>query len=247
MSEFAALVTGSNGGIGQALVTTLQEAGWFVVGIDRNPDNRSKCDAFIHFDLANCCHESDFRKNCIDAILRAARDLPIKALINNAAVQVLGSTGEIRSEEWHNTLKVNLSAPFLLSQALLPCLRNASGSILNIGSVHAQATKKGFVAYATSKAGLHGLTRALAVDLGPQVRVNCLAPAAISTDMLKAGFEGKDDEFAALEAVHPAGRIGSCEDVAQAALFLLSDKSTFVTGCCFYLDGGILSRLHDPA
>lgn len=247
MNNFAALVTGSNGGIGEAIVTALREAGWFVIGIDRNPNNHSKCDAFIHYDLANCCEESDFQANCIDVILKAAGDHPIKALVNNAAVQILGATEEIKSEEWHETLKVNLSAPFLLSQALVPHLRNTRGSILNIGSVHAQATKKGFVAYATSKAALHGLTRSLAVDLGPQVRVNCLAPAAISTDMLKASFEGKEKEFAALEAVHPAGRIGNCDDVAQAALFLLSAKTTFVTGCCFYLDGGILSRLHDPA
>ena len=180
-------------------------------------------------------------------VLKAAGERPIRALVNNAAVQILGATEDIRPEQWHETLTVNVSAPFLLSQALVPHLRDAGGSILNIGSVHAQATKKGFISYATSKAALHGLTRALAVDLGPQVRVNCLAPAAVATDMLKAGFEGKEKEFSALEAAHPAGRIGDCEDVAQAALFMLSAKMTFVTGCCFYLDGGILSRLHDPA
>lgn len=247
MTKPAALVTGSNGGIGQAIVTALHEAGWFVIGVDRNPDNHSKCDDFIHFDLADCFEEADFQTNCIDAIVAAAGVHPIKALVNNAAVQILGSTEEIKADEWHETLKVNLSAPLLMSQALLPHLREAKGSILNIGSVHAQATKKRFVAYATSKAALHGLTRALAVDLGPQVRVNCLAPAAIATDMLKAGFEGKEKEFAALESAHPAGKIGSCEDVAQAALFLLSANSSFVTGSCFYLDGGILARLHDPA
>ncbi|MEH6827282.1 SDR family NAD(P)-dependent oxidoreductase [Parasphingorhabdus sp.] len=246
MTKPAALVTGSNGGIGQAIVAALHEAGWFVIGIDRNAINHAKCDAFINYDLADCCDEADFQTGCIDAILKAAGDRPIKALVNNAAVQILGSTEEIKPEEWHETLKVNLSAPFFMSQALLPHLHEAKGSILNIGSVHAQATKKRFVAYATSKAALHGLTRALAVDLGPHVRVNCLAPAAIATDMLKAGFEGKDEEFAALEAAHPVGRIGDCEDVAQAALFLLSSNTSFVTGCCFYLDGGILSRLHDP-
>ncbi|MEP2494225.1 MAG: SDR family oxidoreductase [Parasphingorhabdus sp.] len=247
MTKPAALVTGSNGGIGKAIVSALHEAGWFVIGMDRNPHSHSKCDEFIHYDLADCCEEADFQTNCIEKILKAAGDHPIKALVNNAAVQILGSTEEIKPEEWHETLKVNLSAPLLMSQALLPHLREAKGSILNIGSVHAQATKKRFVAYATSKAALLGLTRALAVDLGPQVRVNCLAPAAISTDMLKAGFEGKEKEFAALEAAHPAGRIGNCEEVAQAALFLLAANTPFVTGCCFFLDGGILSRLHDPA
>ena len=247
MLEAAALVTGSHGGIGQAIVTALQEAGWFVIGIDRNPDVHSQCDAFIHYDLADCVQETAFQENCIDMVLKAAGERPIRALVNNAAVQILGATEDIRPEQWHETLTVNVSAPFLLSQALVPHLRDAGGSILNIGSVHAQATKKGFISYATSKAALHGLTRALAVDLGPQVRVNCLQAAAVATDMLKAGFEGKEKEFSALEAAHPAGRIGDCEDVAQAALFMLSAKMTFVTGCCFYLDGGILSRLHDPA
>jgi NAD(P)-dependent dehydrogenase (short-subunit alcohol dehydrogenase family) len=246
MSKAAALVTGSNGGIGQAIVAALQAAGWLVIGLDRYPSSQSKCDAFVRYDLANCGDEADFQVNCIDAILEAVGDYPIKALVNNAAIQILGSTEEINGEQWHETLAVNLSAPLLISQALLPRLREAGGSILNIGSVHAQATKKRFVAYATSKAALHGLTRALAVDLGPQVRVNCLAPAAIATDMLKAGFEGKEKEFAALETVHPAGKIGSCEDVARAALFLLAEDNSFVTGSCFYLDGGILARLHDP-
>ena len=143
-------------------------------------------------------------------------------------------------------MNVNLTAPFRLSQAFLADLEAARGTILNIGSVHARATKPEFAAYATSKAALHGLTRALAVDLGDRVRVVCLAPAAISTPMLMAGFEGHEAAFKSLEACHPAGRIGQPDEVAKAALFLTGPDAGFATGTTFWLDGGVLSRLHDP-
>lgn len=246
MPESAVVVTGSNGGIGSAIVEAMHAEGWFVIGIDRNPDDRGLCDGFVQYDLAECMQSDGFKANCIAAVLKLAGDRPIKALVNNAATQILGSTGDIQLEEWQETMTVNLTAPFLLSQALLPDLRKVQGAILNVGSVHSQATKKGFVSYATSKAALQGLTRALAVDLGPDVRVNCLAPAAIATDMLKAGFEDDEEAFRALESAHPLCRIGSCEEAARAACFMLSEHNRFLTGSCLYLDGGILSRLHDP-
>jgi NAD(P)-dependent dehydrogenase (short-subunit alcohol dehydrogenase family) len=112
--------------------------------------------------------------------------------------------------------------------------------------VHARATKPGFAAYATSKAALHGLTQALAVDLGPDVRVVGIAPAAINTPMLRAGFEGDPNAFAQLEAVHPAGRIGTPEEVATTIVWLASSAAAFMTGSVLWLDGGVLSRLHDP-
>jgi NAD(P)-dependent dehydrogenase (short-subunit alcohol dehydrogenase family) len=143
-------------------------------------------------------------------------------------------------------MKVNAIVPFMLTKSFLPELKQASGSVVNIGSVHAQATKPGFIAYTTSKAALHGLTRALAVDLGPGVRINTLAPAATATEMLKAGFEGNPVGYGALEKVHPAGRIAEPEEIARIALFLVSEDAEFITGATLFADGGILSRLHDP-
>src|SRR5690606_38684558 len=134
----------------------------------------------------------------------------------------------------------------LLTQAFLNPLRRNSGCIVNVGSVHAQATKPEFVTYATMTSALHSRTRALAVDLGPRVRAVCLAPAAIATPMLQEGFVGREVAFAELGACHPAGRVGSPEEVAQAVTFLLSDRAGFLTGATLYLDGGILCRLHDP-
>lgn len=240
------LITGIAGGIGAALGAAFRAAGGRVIGTGRKPPPEGVCDAFIRADLDRIS-ESDSALAAFAGEARAAfKDAPLRVLVNNAAAQILAPAGKLSAADWRRTLNVNLTAPFRLSQAFLPELEAASGVILNIGSVHARATKPEFAAYATSKAALHGLTRALAVDLGPRVRVVCLAPAAIATPMLMAGFEGREEAFAQLESCHPVRRIGTPEEAAQAALFLVSEAAAFATGTTFWLDGGVLSRLHDP-
>jgi NAD(P)-dependent dehydrogenase (short-subunit alcohol dehydrogenase family) len=137
-------------------------------------------------------------------------------------------------------------APFLLAQGLLPCLEADSGSVINIASVHAHATKPGFVCYATSKAALVGLTKAMAVDLGPRGRVNAICPAATATPMLQAGFADNPTAFAQLSSMHPRGRIARPAEIADLAFFLASNQADFLTGTSIYADGGISTRLHDP-
>jgi NAD(P)-dependent dehydrogenase (short-subunit alcohol dehydrogenase family) len=167
-------------------------------------------------------------------------------LINNAAVQILKPSGQLTLDDWQHTLNINLLAPFLLAQALLPELEKAKGSVINIASVHAVATKPEFVCYATSKAALVGLTKSMAVDLGPRVRINAICPAAVATPMLRAGFEGRKDAFEELSRMHPLGRVASPDEIAGVALFLASSQAGFITGTSIYVDGGICSRLHDP-
>lgn len=247
MAKRAVFITGAAGGIGAALVRAYRDAGWYVVGSDRQASDQARCDAYISADLSSLASDEGALIQVVSEVRGCLRGLQLCALVNNAAAQILGPTEQVGREAWQHTLNVNLTAPFLLAQAFLPDLEAAStGTILNIGSVHAQATKPEFVAYATSKAALHGMTRALAVDLGKRVRVVCLAPAAISTPMLLAGFEGREAAFRSLEACHPAERIGHAQEVADAALFLTGESAGFATGTTFWLDGGILSRLHDP-
>jgi NAD(P)-dependent dehydrogenase (short-subunit alcohol dehydrogenase family) len=174
-------------------------------------------------------------------------DGALAGLVNNAALQVLGPAEQLTREDWRATLDVNLLAPFLWAQALLPELEAARGAVLNISSIHARLTKPGFVAYATSKAALSGMTRAMAVELGSRVRVNAIEPAAIDTPMLRAGFEGQPGEFARLAGCHPTGHLGSVEDVAQMALVLIDGQIPFLNAACVALDGGIGSALLDPA
>lgn len=242
----AVLITGAEGGIGSALVDAFARAGYFVVGTDSKRSLRDT-ERFIEVDLARLATEDavldEFRRN----LLSILNGNELEVIVNNAAVQLLGPTEDISSSDWETTLRVNITAPFRLAQALVSQMKPTRGCILNIGSVHAQATKAGFVAYATSKAALHGLTRALAVDLGARTRIVCLAPAAVGTPMLRSGFEGNPEAFAALASVHPIGRIAEPSEIARAAVALVTDPFLFATGSIFYLDGGVLSRLHDPA
>ena len=183
-----------------------------------------------------------------DAVLGRIREAlggdGVTALVNNAAVQVLGSADTLTIDDWRATLDVNLLAPFLLTQGLLPELERAGGSVVNVASVHAHLTKPGFVAYATSKAALVGLTRSLAVDLGSRVRVNAVLPAATATPMLLAGLG--PGEAGAVGAVHPLGRVARPEEIAAAVVYLASGAASFVSGAVLAVDGGIGARLHDP-
>lgn len=246
MSDHAmtALITGAAGGIGRVLCAEFRNAGYRVIATDVAGAPGVACDRFVEADLKAVCRDEAGLKRFVQQLNLPASGLT--TLINNAAVQIINRTDRVSVQDWRDTLDVNVLAPFLLTQALLPDLEKAGGSVVNMGSVHATATKPGFVCYATSKAALVGLTRALAVDLGGRVRVNAINPAAVSTPMLRRGFEGKDAQFAALGGMHPVGRIAEPEEIAQAVLFLASRNAAFVTGAAFDVDGGILSRLHDP-
>lgn len=246
MSDCAmtALITGAAGGIGRVLCAEFGKAGYRVIATDVAGESKVPCDHFIEADLKALCRDEVCLKRFIEQL-----NLPVSgltALINNAAVQVLNRTERVSVQDWRDTVDVNVFAPFLLTQALLPYLEKAGGSVVNIGSVHAMATKPGFVCYATSKAALVGLTRALAVDLGGRIRVNAINPAAVATPMLRHGFEGRDAQFSILGGMHPVGRIAEPAEIAQAVLFLASRNAAFITGAAFDVDGGILSRLHDP-
>ena len=239
-----ALITGAGGGIGRALCTEFKNDGYYVIATDLTRVSNVTCDQFVEADLKALCRDEVYLKDFLQHLQQPATGLT--ALVNNAALQILNKTEAVSVQDWRDTLDVNLLAPFLLTQALLPQLEKGSGSVVNIGSVHAVATKPGFVCYATSKAALSGLTRALAIDLGSRVRVNAINPAAVATPMLREGFRGKDELYEALASMHPLGRIAEPVEVARVALFLASDKAAFITGSTFNVDGGILSRLHDP-
>ena len=238
------LITGALGGIGQTLCQTFQEHGWTVVGMDiRAQGDMPHCDISLDTDLHQFCEDADYRTEQLQRIREQVTRLDV--LINNAAVQRLDATDNITPEDWQETLNVNLTGPMLLSQALLPWLEQQHGSIINISSIHQQLTKPRFVAYATSKSALVGLTKAMAVDLQGRIRVNCISPAAVETDMLRAGFDNDESAIDELRKLHPIQRIGSPEEVARCALFLTSEEVKFLNGANLQLDGGISSVLND--
>lgn len=248
MGSRAVIITGVNGGIGQALAATFHSAGWAVVGTDVGAEaiDPDKLCLYRSLDLATVAtEEGAARRFMADLADALPDDTPLGCLINNAAFQRLGATGAVTHDDWTQSLNINLTAPFFLSQAFLDHAIEAP-VIINITSVHAQATKPTFVAYATSKAALSGLTRAMAVDIGSRARVVGIAPAAIATPMLIDGFKEHEDKFQELAHAHPSGRIGKPQEVAAAALFLAGPDAAFMTGTVLGCDGGIMARLHDP-
>lgn len=240
-----ALITGSEGGIGEALCRKFRTAGFKVIGLDLERQSAIH-DVFVQCDLIQLCQNDAYRAGILVEIRRHCAENQLKVLINNAAVQILKATEELGADDWHQTMNVNVVAPFLLAQGLLVNLEAGAGSVINIASVHAQATKPTFVCYATSKAALVGLTKAMAVDLGPRVRINAICPAATATPMLRAGFEDNPEAFAQLSHMHPRGRIADPAEIAEIAFFLASSQADFLTGTALYADGGICARLHDP-
>ena len=153
-------------------------------------------------------------------------------------------------EEWQRILTINLTAPFLMIKAALPHLRAQSGSIVNTGSIEGIGSNPSHAAYCASKAGLHGLTRAVAVDHSSEgVRCNAIAPGWIDTDLNVDFIEGMDDPGAfrsEIGKIHPVGRTGAPEEVAALAAFLAAPESTFITGQVYIVDGGRMAKLSLP-
>jgi pteridine reductase len=159
----------------------------------------------------------------------------LDALVNNASSFYATPLGAIGPREWDDLIGTNLRAPLLLAQAAAPALRAARGSIVNIVDIHSERPLAGYLVYSIAKAGLAGLTRALALELAPEVRVNGVSPGAILWPEASGHFEGGERER--ITAQTPLARIGDPADVAGAVKYLLLD-APFVTGQILAVDGG---------
>lgn len=235
------LVTGGRSGIGAACADQFAAQGATVFTAQRGTEpNHSGIDA-------------DFRDPSaphavIDHIIAQTGRLDV--LVNNAGMMREGTVLETSEQDWHDTLTVNLTAPFLLIKAALPHLIHTKGNIVNIGSIEGLASNPRHPAYCASKAGLHGLTRAVAVDHGPDgIRCNAVAPGWIDTDLNTAFIEslGNPEEFRAkIGGIHPVGRTGTPTEVANLVTWLASNKAGFVTGQIWKIDGGRMTQISLP-
>ena len=165
----------------------------------------------------------------------------IDILVNNAGVQVEKTVVESTDADWDLVMGVNARGVFNCCRAFVPQMRKG-GSVLNIGSISGRVADPSMALYNASKAFVHGLTRSMAVDHGPGVRVNAICPGWINTGMLEAGFDlARDPDAARADAVarHPAGRFGEPADIAAMAVWLASDEAGFATGQMFTVDGGM--------
>jgi len=240
----AVLITGAAGGIGKSLCEAFNGAGYYVIATDILQEF-DRGDVYYSMDLLSFVDNENERASFLRFIDASLKGRKLTTLINNAAVQILGGMSKIKLDSFQTSLSVNVTAPFLLMQLFLQKLEEANGSVINIGSIHARVTKPKYLAYATSKSALQGLTQAAAVDLGGRVRVNNIQPAATATEMLMEGFKDMD-KLDELKKYHPIGRIAEPVEIAEIAVFLASEKASFITGVSLNIDGGIGIRLHDP-
>jgi NAD(P)-dependent dehydrogenase (short-subunit alcohol dehydrogenase family) len=240
-----AIVTGALGGIGQFICQTLLEKGYTVIAFDRR-DGTCPCSHFFQCDIQDFHVAPEKVQSVVDQV-REISGGKLDLLVNNAAHQVVKPMEKLEKVDWDVTLSTNLTAAFMLIQTFLSDLEQVKGSVVNVASIHANLTKPGFVAYATSKGGLVALTRALAVELGPKgIRVNAVLPAATETPMLREGFKDDPEGYAELARMHPIGRIAKPEEVAEFIAYLASPQAGFITGSALQIDGGMGGRLHDP-
>ena len=239
----AAIVTGAASGIGRASAQLFASEGARVFAVDLpdtglgNAHDGSSGISVFETDIT----DADAPGRIVGAAVEAFGRLDI--LFNNAGVSRRALVGEQTEEEWNLTLSVNLTAQFRLATAAVPHLKDSpAGRIINTASVMARMTDYGLAAYSASKAGVAGMTRALALDLGKfGVTANYIEPGAIRTGMTKAAFD--DDEIAAIWAKKAAlRRLGERADIARAALFLASDDADFVSGHGLTVDGGLTLR-----
>jgi len=243
-----AIITGVSGGIGSAVAEKLCNEGIKVLGIDLKTSNfQHPLFEYFYIDLNHFVTDKEIANDFFNHVQNWLNGNELELLINNAAIQYLGEIKDLDFNIWHKTLNVNLLAPFFLIQGLLENLKQSKGCVINISSIHARATKSNFVAYATSKAAISGMNRALSVELGSVVSFYCIEPAAVLTDMLKEGFVNAPEKLNELAACHPSGEISSPLQLSDLIYFLFNKRIPALQGTAIEFGGGISGRLYDPA
>jgi acetoacetyl-CoA reductase len=232
-----AIVTGGTRGIGAAISVALSEDGHKVAATYAGNDEAAEAFktetgiSVYRFDVA------DFDQ-CSQSVAKIETDLgPISILVNNAGITRDGTLHRMNFEQWNAVLQTNLSSCYNMCRNVIDGMRERGfGRIVNIGSINGQAGQYGQVNYAAAKSGIHGFTKALALEGAAKgVTVNAIAPGYVDTDMVRAVPEKVLEKII---ATIPVGRLGYASDIARAVQFLVADEATFITGSTLSINGG---------
>lgn len=241
----AIIVTGAGAGIGEAAALRFLQEGARLLAVDRDAAaldrlvERARSDHLrsMQADVSTAAGTSGMIQQAVELFGR------LNGLFNNAGIVPQGTVEETSEEEWDRQITVNLKSVFLGCKAAIPVLRSfGGGAIVNTASVAGLVGIPSRAAYCASKAGIIGLSRAMAKDYaGEHIRVNCVCPGTVDSPSWRARVASAADPEEAMRqfiARQPMNRVGTPEEVAAAALYLLSDEAAFITGTCLVLDGG---------
>jgi NAD(P)-dependent dehydrogenase (short-subunit alcohol dehydrogenase family) len=243
-----ALITGAGQGIGKATAALLARNGYAILlaETDSEAGRETKAELtdaggaarFLKTDAGN---EAAIRKAVKTAVDWKGR---LDLVVNNAGIGIGRPVTKLTLAEWNRVLAVNLTAAFLTAKYAAPALKAVRGSIVNIASTRALMSEKDTEAYSASKGGLVALTHALAISLGPDVRVNCISPGWIDVTPWRKKSKRKPAELSKADhAQHPCGRVGEPDDIARMVLFLADPANGFITGQNVVLDGGMTRKM----
>lgn len=242
LKDKVAIVTGSTSGMGRATAVLFAREGAKVVVTGRNEQrakevvDQIKGEGFEAIYVIVDTSKVEDAKILVDKTMEAYGTVDI--LFNNAGTLSLSPLTDVSIEEWNNVFNVNVTAALYLTQLVAPIMKaKGKGVVINTSSVAAFNAHHGFAAYISSKHAMNGLTKSMAWELGPEIRVNAIAPGAIHTAMVDS--IGGVDVLRAMIDGCPMKRVGQPEDIASVALFLASDDSSFIDGQIIRVDGGV--------
>jgi meso-butanediol dehydrogenase / (S,S)-butanediol dehydrogenase / diacetyl reductase len=246
------IVTGGARGIGRAVAERFASEGARVVIADVDENGARSAAEAIGRNARAVRTDVSSEADVAALIERAATELGgIDVVVNNAGIDLVATVDETSYADWRRMLSVDLDGAFLCIKHARPHLaRRGGGAVVNIGSIHGLHTQPGRSAYAAAKAGLAGMTRALALDLGPEgIRINTIAPGYIRTEIWHLWLDELPDPEATLDRIaqqHPLRRLGRPEDIAGAVAFLASPDAAFITGTLLTIDGGLTAMFPPP-